>query len=272
MNTNPVAVGDAVYFEKTAPHLGIIQKILDRKNYIIRRATNLSKETHILASNLDQVLLMITLISPETPLEFVDRFLVSVEPYHIPAVLLINKSDLYGPEMLARREEVRNIYEFAGYPVLEISVSRVLNIDRLIGLLNGKITAIAGNSGVGKTSLINLLCPGLHQKTADISSYHLTGKHTTTYPEMFALPSGGFIVDTPGIRGFGVTDMDKNEVGLYFTDIFKLSKDCQFYNCTHLHEPRCAVIEACRKGILHESRYRSYLKIVTGSENKYRIT
>jgi ribosome biogenesis GTPase / thiamine phosphate phosphatase len=271
-NTNPVAVGDAVYFEKTAPHVGVIREIQDRKNYIIRRATNLSKETHILASNLDQVLLMITLISPETPLEFVDRFLVSVEPYHIPAILLINKCDLYGPEMLARLKEVRYIYEFAGYSVLEISVSQVFNIDPLMSLLKGKITAIAGNSGVGKTSLINLLCPGLHQKTANISTYHLTGKHTTTYPEMFALPSGGFIVDTPGIRGFGVTDMDKNEVGLYFTDIFRLSKDCQFYNCSHLHEPHCAVIEACKKGILHESRYRSYLSIVTAKENKYRIT
>jgi ribosome biogenesis GTPase / thiamine phosphate phosphatase len=271
-NTNPVAVGDEVIFEKTAPQVGIIHEIKDRKNYIIRRATNLSKETHILASNLDQVLLMITLVSPETPLEFVDRFLVSVEAYHIPSIVLINKTDLHGPEMVARCREVRSIYEFAGYAVLEISVARADNIDALSQLLKGKFTAIAGNSGVGKTSLINMLCPGLHLKTGVVSTVHLTGKHTTTYPEMFALPAGGFIADTPGIRGFGITDMDKNEVGLYFTDIFNLSGNCQYYNCSHLHEPHCAVIEACRKGILHESRYRSYVKIVTGSENKYRIS
>jgi ribosome biogenesis GTPase len=270
-NTNPVAVGDEVIFVRTAPHEGIIENIRERKNYIIRRSTNLAKETHILASNIDQVLLMITLESPETPLEFIDRFLVSVEPYHIPAIVLINKMDLYGPEKLARCTEIRSIYEFAGYAVIEISVTRSVNLSTLDPILAGKITAIAGNSGVGKTTLVNHLCPGLHQKTAEVSSFHLTGKHTTTYPEMFPLPAGGFIIDTPGIRGFGVTGIEKNEVGLYFTDIFKLSKDCRFYNCTHLHEPHCAVIEACRKGILSESRYRSYFKIMTGTGDRYRI-
>lgn len=271
-NTNPVAVGDEVYFEKTGTQSGIITKIQDRKNYIIRRATNLARETQILASNLDQVLLMITLDSPETPLEFVDRFLVSIEPYHIPAIILVNKIDLYGPEKIAWGKEVRAIYEYAGYRVVEISVTCKVNIESLLSLLSGKITAIAGNSGVGKTSLINLVCPGLNQKTARISDYHLTGKHTTTYPEMFSLPSGGFIIDTPGIRGFGVTGINKNEIGLYFTDIFNLSKDCHFYNCSHIHEPDCAVIDACNKGILHESRYRSYIKILTGKADKYRMT
>lgn len=270
-NTNPVAVGDEVFFNRTGPQMGIIQKIQDRKNYIIRRATNLSKETHILASNLDQVLLMITLENPETPLEFVDRFLVSIEAYHIPAIVVINKLDLYGPEKLKRFDEVRSIYEFAGYAVSGISVTSELNTNPLLAMLTGKFTAIAGNSGVGKTSLINLLCPGIHRKTAEVSTYHLTGKHTTTYPEMFPLPGGGYIIDTPGIRGFGVTDIDKNEVGLYFPDIFRLSGNCQFYNCSHLHEPHCAVIEATCNGILHESRYRSYVKIVSGNDGKYRI-
>lgn len=270
-NTNPVAVGDEVFFDITSAHSGIITKIQDRKNYIIRRATKLAKETQILASNLDQVALMITLNSPETPLEFVDRFLVSVEPYHIPAILLINKMDLYGPEKLAWCREVKSMYEFAGYRIIEISVTRQINIDTVSEILSGKFTAIAGNSGVGKTSLINLICPGLHLKTANISAYHLTGKHTTTYPEMFSLPGGGFIIDTPGIRGFGVTDMEKNEIGLYFTDIFNLSRNCQFYNCTHVHEPGCAVLVALRKGILHESRYRSYLNIFSDTTGRYRI-
>ncbi len=270
-NTNPVAVGDEVYFEKTDDGLGMITRIQGRKNYIIRRATNLSKETQILASNLDQVALMITLEAPETPLEFVDRFLVSVEAYYIPAVLLINKTDLYGPEKQARCREVKAMYEFAGYRVIEMSLSQGTNIGSVREILSGKFTAIAGNSGVGKTSLINLICPGLQLKTAAVSPYHLTGKHTTTYPEMFPLPGGGFIIDTPGIRGFGVTDIEKNEIGLYFPDIFRLSNDCHFYNCTHLHEPGCAVMEACHQGILHESRYRSYVKILTGPEGRYRI-
>ena len=270
-NTNPIAVGDIVFFEKTSADSGIITQIQDRKNYIIRKSSKLAKETHILASNLDQVALMITLESPETPLEFVDRFLVSVEPYHIPAILVINKIDLYGPEKLAWCKEVRAMYEFARYRVIEISVTRQINTHTVSEMLSGKFTALAGNSGVGKTSLINLLCPGLQLKTADISAYHLTGKHTTAYPEMFSLPGGGFVIDTPGIRGFGITDIDKNEIALYFTDIFNLSKDCHFYNCTHVHEPGCAVIEACRKRILHESRYRSYLKIFLGTSGRYRI-
>ncbi len=172
---------------------------------------------------------------------------------------------------MERCAEIRRIYEFAGYRVIEISVEKQLNITELSDQLEGKYTAIAGNSGVGKTSLINLLCPGLNLKTAPISAYHLSGKHTTTYPEMLELPSGGYIIDTPGIRGFGVMDINRNEIGLYFTDIFNLSANCRFYNCTHIHEPGCAVIDACLKGILHESRYRSYVKLISGEESKYRI-
>jgi ribosome biogenesis GTPase / thiamine phosphate phosphatase len=269
--TNPIAVGDSVMYEKTGAHIGTITKILERKNYIIRKATNLAKETQIMAANIDQVLLMITLESPETPLEFVDRFLISAEAYRIPALLVINKTDLYDAEKKERCSEIRRIYEFAGYKVIEISVEKETNIEGLARLLEGKYTAIAGNSGVGKTSLINLLCPGLNLKTAPISSYHLSGKHTTTYPEMLSLPAGGYIIDTPGIRGFGVMDIGRNEIGLYFTDIFNLSANCRFYNCTHIHEPGCAVIDACLQGILHESRYRSYVKLISGGEGKYRI-
>jgi ribosome biogenesis GTPase / thiamine phosphate phosphatase len=269
--TNPIAVGDFVLYEKTGPHVGTITKILERKNYIIRKATNLAKETQIMAANIDQVLLMITLESPETPLEFVDRFLVSAEAYRIPSILVINKIDLYQAEKMERCREIRKIYEFAGYRVIEISVEKEVNISELSGLLTGKYTAIAGNSGVGKTSLINLLCPGLNLKTSPISAYHLSGKHTTTYPEMLSLPSGGYIIDTPGIRGFGVMDINRNEIGLYFTDIFNLSANCRFNNCSHIHEPGCAVIDACINGILHESRYRSYVKLISGEEGKYRI-
>jgi ribosome biogenesis GTPase / thiamine phosphate phosphatase len=269
--TNPVAVGDFVMYETTGTQVGMITKILERKNYIIRKATNLAKETQIMAANIDQVLLMIALESPETPLEFVDRFLVSAEAYRIPAILVINKIDLYNSDNLTKCDEIRKIYEFAGYRVIEISVEKQLNIAELSGELAAKYTAIAGNSGVGKTSLINLLCPGLSLKTAPISAYHLSGKHTTTYPEMISLPTGGNIIDTPGIRGFGVMDINRNEIGLYFTDIFNLSAHCRFYNCSHIHEPGCAVIDACINGVLHESRYRSYVKLYNGEEGRYRI-
>ncbi len=269
-NTNPVAVGDQVTFELTDNDFGMITRISDRKNYIIRKATNLSRDTQIIAANIDQVLLMITLAYPETPLEFVDRFLISAEAYHIPCILLINKTDLYDADKMARLEEVRKIYEYAGYPVLALSVLLNADLEPVKQLMQNKLSLIAGNSGVGKSSLINTLCPGLHLKTDIISAYHLSGKHTTTYPEMIEVNAGTCIIDSPGIRGFGVIDLNRNEIGLYFTDIFNLSRNCQFYNCTHIHEPGCAIIEACKKGILHESRYRSYYKLYTGDPKKYR--
>jgi ribosome biogenesis GTPase / thiamine phosphate phosphatase len=271
-NTNPVAVGDEVTFELSDKDYGIITKISDRKNYIIRKATNLSHETQIMAANVDQVLLMITLEYPETPLEFVDRFLISAEAYHIRSILLINKTDLYNEDKLLWLEEVRKIYEYAGYMVIDMSVTGNIHVEQVQKLIHGQLSLIAGNSGVGKSSLINSLRPGLHLKTNDISSYHLAGKHTTTYPEMIEISAGTYIIDSPGIRGFGITDLNRNEIGLYFTDIFNLSKHCQFYNCTHIHEPQCAVIEACKRGTLHASRYRSYCKLFTDSDQKYRLS
>lgn len=271
-NTNPIAVGDQVIYEITDHESGIITKILDRKNYIIRKATNLSRETQIMASNIDQVMLMFTLDFPETPLEFIDRFLISAAAYQIRCILLINKVDLYQEEQMHWLEEVRKIYEYAGYSVIDLSVNTGENTLKVRDLMQNKLTLIAGNSGVGKSSMINYFCPGLHLRTNDISWYHLTGKHTTTYPEMIELSEGTYVIDSPGIRGFGITDINRNEIGLYFTDIFNLSKNCQFYNCSHTHEPNCAVIEACKFGILHESRYRSYISIFNGGEEKYRLT
>lgn len=271
-NTNPVAVGDLVTFELNDKDYGLITKIHERRNYIIRKSTNLSRETQIIAANIDQVLLMITLDFPETPLEFVDRFLVSAEAYHIPCMLLINKTDLYGREKHVWLQEVRAIYEYAGYTVIDLSVTENINVEQVKMRMTGKLSLIAGNSGVGKSSLINFLCPGLNLKTSAISTYHLTGKHTTTYPEMIETGPETFIIDSPGIRGFGLTSLNRNEIGLYFTEIFNLSKNCQFYNCTHIHEPNCAVIAAYENGILHESRYRSYCKLFTESDQKYRTT
>jgi ribosome biogenesis GTPase len=268
--TNPVAVGDEVEFEVSG-ETGIIFKISERKNYIIRKSTNLSHESQILASNLDQVMLMFTLDFPETPLEFVDRFLVAAEAYHIKTVLLVNKIDLYDSVRMKWLHEVYAIYQYAGYEILGISVKNGTNLEILNNLIHNKRTLLAGNSGIGKSSLINTICPGLHLKTNEISWYHEAGKHTTTYPEMIEIASNSYIIDTPGIRGFGLTDLSKNEIGLYFTDIFKLSRDCQFYNCTHIHEPNCSVIEAVNAGILHESRYRSYFNIFNGTDEKYRV-
>jgi ribosome biogenesis GTPase / thiamine phosphate phosphatase len=271
-NTNPVAVGDLVTFEPEKGNCGIITAINPRKNYIIRRATNLSRESQIMAANIDQVLLMVTLKYPETPLEFIDRFILTAEAYHIPCILIINKIDLYSAKMLTWLEEVKKIYAFAGYNSLELSVKSNYNIDKILEYMHNKLSLIAGNSGVGKTSLINYLCPGLNLKTNEISRYHSTGKHTTTYPEMIEIADNSYVIDSPGIRGFGITDMNKSEIGLYFTDIFRLSKNCQFNNCTHIHEPDCAVIKAYNDGILHESRYRSYFKLFTDNGLKYRIT
>jgi ribosome biogenesis GTPase len=270
-NTNPIAVGDEVDFERSAEDNGIITGIKPRKNYIIRKSTNLSHETQIMAANIDQLILMFTVHYPETPLEFVDRFLLTAEAYHIPAVLLINKADLYNKQQLVRLKEITGIYTYAGYQVIDTSVTKGKNLDKVLHILQNKISLIAGNSGVGKSSLINHLCPEIHLKTNEISSAHHSGKHTTTYPEMIEISVDTYIIDSPGIRSFGIRDLARNEIGLYFPDIFRLSKNCQFNNCTHTHEPFCAVLEACKSGVLHESRYRSYFNIFHDSDQKYRI-
>jgi len=269
-NTNPVAVGDMVQYEPDNDGYGIISKIEPRRNYIIRRSSNLSKETHIIASNVDQALLMITLSMPETPLEFIDRFLLSAEAYHIPVVIVINKTDLLAGSSADELRSIVLTYGYAGYTCLEISVKEKTGIDKLVGLMKHKTNLLAGNSGVGKSSLINLICPGIHLKIMDISASHKTGKHATTYAEMIPLPFGGSVIDTPGIRGFGIIDIEKNEIGLYFTDIFRISQDCSFYNCTHIHEPGCAVRKAVENGSLARSRYQSYVNIFSDRNEKYR--
>lgn len=269
--TNPVAVGDLVHYETDRDNTGLIVHIEPRKNYIIRRSSNLSKEAHILAANLDQAFLMITLAMPETPLEFADRFLLAAEAYHIPVILLINKTDLLIGKSLSYLRSVAETYRFAGYACMEISVKTGNGIEAVVDSMKDKTSLLAGNSGVGKSTLINRICPAAKLKTLEISASHKTGKHATTYAEMISLPNGGNIIDTPGIRGFGIFDLAKNETGLYFTDIFRISQDCTFYNCTHIHEPGCAVRKAVDDGILAPSRYQSYVNIFLDRNEKYRL-
>jgi ribosome biogenesis GTPase len=269
--TNPVAVGDNILFEiENKTGSGIITEILDRRNYILRKASNLSRHSQILAANIDQVLLMVTIILPETPVEFIDRFLITAEAYRVPAKLIINKTDLYGEDEIAKMEYVESIYNKIGYDTIRLSVKETTNIEALKDILKGKTSLIAGNSGVGKTTLLNTLNPELHLKTAEISDYHKQGKHITTFPEMHIMPFGAYVIDTPGIRGFGVVDMEKNEIYHFFREIFVVSKGCRFNNCLHLDEPGCAVRSAVEKGDIAFYRYKSYLNIMEGDNGKYR--
>ncbi|MFO7827063.1 MAG: ribosome small subunit-dependent GTPase A [Bacteroidales bacterium] len=271
-STNPVAVGDHVAYnlqEKT--DTGIIHQVLDRKNYIVRKSTNLSKQTHILAANIDQSVLMVTLVDPVTYPIFIDRFLITAEAYEIPAKLIFNKTDLYKQKEKQQLEEYINAYQLAGYECIKTSVAEKTNIAQVKELLKNKVSLIAGNSGVGKSSLINLIDPHLNLKTEKISSYHKSGKHTTTFAEMFELSIGGYIIDTPGIRGFGLYDIKKDELFHYFPEIFKASEHCKFYNCTHIHEPGCAVKEAVNKGEIHPMRYNNYLNILLDEDTKHRL-
>ena len=266
--TNPVAVGDIVQVEENQDGY-VITAIDKRKNYIIRKSTNLSKESHILASNVDQALLIVTVNYPITSTVFIDRFLASAEAYNIPVVLLFNKSDLYDEEDRALYGGLSAIYEKIGYPCYEVSALTGKNIPLVRQLLKDKITVLSGLSGVGKSSLINRLEPGLELKTAVISDAHDSGKHTTTFAEMFCLSGGGYLIDTPGIRSFGTVDMKKEEISHFFPEIFAKASECRFYNCTHTHEPGCAVIEAVGQDEISESRYASYLSMLEES-GKYR--
>lgn len=273
-STNPIAVGDRVKITLNDSGTAFITEIVPRKNYIIRRASNLSKESHILASNLDQALLIVTLAHPTTSLTFIDRFLATAEAYRVPAIIVINKVDLLTePEDAELLEAVRYLYESIGYTVVTTSAKHGDGVESLRRLLEGKTTLISGNSGVGKTTLINDLIPGLDLRTAAISEVHDTGTHTTTFSEMFQLPGeqGGYLIDTPGVRGFGTIEMDEYEASHFFPEIFKIGADCRFNNCTHTHEPHCAVLKALDEGLISQSRYGSYLSILEDSNpDKYR--
>lgn len=273
--TNPVAVGDHVTVGEPAPDgTAFITAISPRRNYIIRRASNLSKESHIIAANIDRAVLVVTLAHPTTSTTFIDRFLATATAYNVPAMLLINKIDLLtDTEDRELLEAVEYLYTSIGYEVMAVSAKTGDGIDALREKLAGKISLFSGNSGVGKSTLINDLIPGLDLRTAEISSVHDTGMHTTTFSELFRLPgdNGGAIIDTPGVRGFGTIDFDKYEVAHYFPDLFKVSENCRFGNCTHTHEPGCAVLQALEEGRIARSRYASYLSILDDAdEGKYR--
>jgi ribosome biogenesis GTPase len=269
--TNPIAVGDNVLFEKSPDgNTGIITEVLDRKNYIIRKSSNLSRQSQIIAANLDQVFLMVTIILPETPVEFIDRFLATSEAYRIPANVIFNKVDLYGGPELERMEYLISLYCKIGYECFRLSLVKEVNTSLLKNAMRDKINLLSGNSGVGKTTLLNLFNPVLNLKTEEISEYHKQGKHITTFPEMHPMPFGGYIIDTPGIRGFGVIDMDRSEIYHFFPEIFRKSKECRFYNCLHLEEPGCAVRSSVENGEIDFLRYRSYLNILGDDNRKYR--
>lgn len=263
--TNPVAVGDRVAYED-----GTITQILPRRNYLIRRSTNLSRESHIIAANLDRVFLLVTLILPETKLAFVDRFLVSCEAYGIRPVILINKCDLYTePQLQEALAGFMELYRGAGYEVLEISVRTGMGIRQVREICREGLTLFSGASGVGKSSLLKALDPTLHPKIGEISLSHLQGKHTTTFYEMHPLAGGGFVIDTPGIRGFGLVDIAPEELSTYFPEMLRVMDDCRFKPCTHTHEPDCAVKAALDAGAISPERYSSYLGMLE-EEHKYR--
>lgn len=272
-STNPVVVGDWVRFSiREGEKLGRISDVLPRKNYIIRKSTKLSKSHQIIATNIDQLILMITVINPVTHAEFIDRYLVTSEAYNIPAILLINKTDLYGETEKMTLDKWRKIYEEIGYGCIECSLEKKVNLDQIKSALKEKVTLLAGNSGVGKSTLINIIEPSLNLKTREISQSHKSGKHTTTFAEMFELGIGGFIIDTPGIRGFGITDMENEPLYHYFPELFKVSAGCKYHNCIHVNEPECAVIQSIESGKISLSRYKSYLNLLEEQQDssKYR--
>lgn len=261
--TNPLAIGDHIHFKKLdEANKGLITQIEDRKNYIIRKATNLSKQSHIIAANIDQAFIIATLAEPRTSTGFIDRFLVTAEAYHIPASIIFNKIDLYDEKLKELLKETKAVYENAGYPCYEISVLEETNLGVIFNLIKDKVSLIAGHSGVGKSALINKVEPQLNLKVGDISSAHKKGKHTTTFAEMIELSMGGYIIDTPGIKEFGLIHFEKTEVAERFPEMRKHMHNCKFNNCTHVHEPGCAVLEALSRGEISEFRYKNYLNII----------
>ncbi len=272
-STNPIAVGDIVDFELEVDNnqeSGIIHHIHDRKNYIVRKSVNLSKQTHVIAANLDMVFLMITINNPPTLTSFIDRFLVTAEAYSVKTVLLFNKIDAYNQGTLDEVRYLAHIYRKIGYECIGVSAKTGKNVDKVKALMQDKVSMFSGHSGVGKSTLVNAIEPGLNLKTKEISSQHMQGQHTTTFAEMFDLSFGAKIIDTPGIKGFGIVDMDKEEVGDYFPEFFALKQDCKFNNCLHVNEPKCAVKNALEEGEVEYTRYRSYLQIIEGEDEHYR--
>ena len=265
-STNPIAVGDRVCVSEG----NFITEIEDRRNYIIRKSINLSKQSHIIAANVDQALLVVTVNRPQTNTTFIDRFLASAEAYRVPVVLIFNKTDLLDDDEKHYQQMLIHLYETVGYECRAISAETGDGIDELLPMLQGKITLLSGNSGVGKSTIINRLVPGVNLRTAEISDAHQMGQHTTTFSEMIPL-SEGWLIDTPGIKGFGTFDMEPEELTSYFKEIFRFSKDCRFSNCTHTHEPGCAVLQALENHYIAQSRYQSYLSMLNDKdENKYR--
>ncbi len=270
-NTNPVAVGDYVAFQQEEGLQGVITAVEERQNYIIRKSVNLSKQTHIIAANIDLAFLVVTLNNPPTSTTFIDRFLVTAEAYSIKTVLLFNKVDTYPPDELAEVKYLAQLYRKVGYECIGISATTGKNIEKVKETMRGKTCVVSGHSGAGKSTLINAIAPQLALKTGEISLQHQQGQHTTTFAEMFDLPFGAHIIDTPGIKGFGMVEIDKHELTDYFPEFFVLKEHCKFNNCLHTDEPHCAVKEALENDEIAWSRYKSYLQILEGDEESYRI-
>lgn len=272
-STNPIAVGDrvgytlqAVSADEAEQKIGLITSISERKNYIIRRSINLSKQSHIIAANIDQAVLVVTLNYPVTTSTFIDRYLASAEAYRIPVLIVFNKIDRYNSEQTEELEQLKNTYQNIGYECLTTSAKNDIGLDKLKDAIKDKTNVFNGHSGVGKSTLINILQPGLNLKTMEISDSHKTGKHTTTYSELFKLNFGGYIIDTPGIKAFGMLEMEPWEISHYFTEIFKVSENCQYNNCSHTHEPNCAVKISVENGDIAKSRFISYLGLLEGDD------